>query len=85
MKLNLIKLGMVALAIIAGLGEVVVDFKGSRLLGLVFLSTEILGRIYLVMADIAPSEGGDEVRIVIGGVTALAVILYAWSQQNNLD
>jgi hypothetical protein len=73
-------------AIISGLGEVVVGFKGNYLgilskdirpsiatavIGVFYslggLSLEILGRIYLVMSGIAPSKGGDAVKIVIGG------------------
>src|SRR5260370_31151997 len=103
-------------AIISGLGEVVVGFKGNYLgilskdirpsiatavigvfyslgglslltgkkwgaaLGILLISAEILGRIYLVMSGIAPSKGGDAVKIVIGGAIALAVILYVWTQ-----
>ena len=62
------------LVVIAGLAEVVVGFKDSYLLGLVFLGAEILGRIYLVLAGILPLKGGDAVKFVLGGVTALAAI-----------
>ena len=62
------------LVVIAGLAEVGVGFKDSYLLGLVFLGAEILGRIYLVIAGILPVKGGDAVKFVLGGVTALAVI-----------
>jgi hypothetical protein len=108
-------------AIIAGLGEIVVGFKGNYLgilskdikptvstvligafyslgglslwtrkkwgavLGIVFISAEIFGRVYLVMAGIAPSQGGDAIKIVIGGAIALAVILYVCSQWEKFD
>jgi hypothetical protein len=45
---------------------------------------EILGRIYLVMAGIAPSNWGDAVTFVIRGVTAVAIMLYAWWQRKNI-
>lgn len=67
-------------AIIAGL----VGLKSSYLFGLVFVGVEILGRIYLVMAGITPSKGGDAVKFVIGGVTVIAMMLYAWSQRKNV-
>jgi hypothetical protein len=54
--------------------------KWGAVLGILFISAEILGRVYLVMSGIAPSKGGDAVKIVIGGAIALAVILYACSQ-----
>jgi hypothetical protein len=108
-------------AIIAGLGEVIVGFKGNYLgilsrdirpsvstavigafyslgglslltmkkggaeLGILLVSAEILGRICLVMAGIAPSRGGDAVKIAIGGVIALAVILYVCAQWKQFD
>lgn len=62
------------LVVIAGLAEVVVRFKGSYLLGLVFVGAEILGRIYPVIAGILPLKAGDTVKFVLRGVTALAVI-----------
>jgi len=71
---------LVIFAIIAGL----VSLNGSYLFGLVFVGAEVLGRIYLVMAGIVPSEGGDDVKFVIAGVTAIAVMLYAWSQRKNI-
>jgi hypothetical protein len=103
-------------ATIAGLGEIVVGFRGNYLgmlskdirpslstavigalyslgglslltmrksgavLAIRFFSAEILGRVYLVMAGIAPSSGGDAVKVVIGGTIALAVIRCICSQ-----
>lgn len=71
---------LVISAIIAGL----VGLKSSYLFGLVCVGVEILGRIYLVMVGIAPSKGGDAVKFVIGGVSAIAIMLYAWSQRKNV-
>jgi hypothetical protein len=72
---------LVIFAIIAGL----VGLKGSYLFRLVFVGVESLGRIYLVTVGIAPSKGGDAVKFVIGGVTVIAVMLYAWSQWKNTE
>jgi hypothetical protein len=54
-------------------------------LGILFIGAEILGRIYLVMVGIAPSKGGDALKVVVGGAIALAVILYVWSQWKHFD
>jgi uncharacterized membrane protein YccC len=54
--------------------------KWGAALGIIFIGAEILGRVYLVMAGIAPSNGTDAIKIVIGGAIALALILYIWSQ-----
>jgi hypothetical protein len=54
--------------------------KWRAVLGILFISAEILGRLYLVMAGIAPSKGEDAVKIVIGGAIGLAVILCVWSR-----
>jgi len=59
--------------------------KWGAVLGILFISAEILGRVYLVMVGIAPSKGGDAVKIVIGGAIALAGILYVWSQWKKFD
>jgi hypothetical protein len=59
--------------------------KWGAVLGILFISAEILGRVHLVVADIAPSKGEDAVKIVIGGAIALAVILYVWSQWKAFD
>ena len=55
--------------------------KWGAVLGILFISAEILGRVYLVV----PSKGEDAVKIVIGGAIALAVILYVWSQWKAFD
>lgn len=72
-------------AIIAGLVELVVDFKGSYVLGLVFVCAEVLARLCLVIAGVAPSSVGSAVKIVAGGVTAIVIILYAWPRRKNFD
>ena len=54
--------------------------KWGAALGIFFIGAEILGRVYLVMAGIAPSTGPNAIKIVIGGTIALALILYIWSQ-----
>jgi uncharacterized membrane protein len=59
--------------------------KWGAVLGILFISAEILGRIYLVMAGIAPSKGGDAVKIAVGGAIALGVILYVWSKWKKFD
>jgi hypothetical protein len=59
--------------------------KWGAVLGILLVSAEILGRIYLVMAGIAPSRGGDAVKIAVGGVIALAVILYVCAQWKQFD
>jgi hypothetical protein len=59
--------------------------KWGALLGILFISGEILGRVYLVMSGIAPSKGGDAFKILVGGAIALAVILYVCSQWKKFD
>jgi hypothetical protein len=59
--------------------------KWGAVLGIVFLSAEILGRIYLVLTGIAPSKGGDAVKILIGGLIALALIVYVGFQWKKFD
>jgi hypothetical protein len=48
--------------------------KWGAALGILFIGAEILGRVYLVTAGIAPSNGPDGIKIVIGGAIALAII-----------
>lgn len=59
--------------------------KWGAMLGILFISAEILGRIYLVRTGIAPSGGADMFKIVVGGIIALAVILYIWSQWRHFE
>jgi hypothetical protein len=50
--------------------------KLGAALGMAFLGAEILGRVYLVAAGIAPAHGADAFKILAGGVIAFALILY---------
>jgi hypothetical protein len=54
--------------------------KWGAALGIAFVAAEILGRAYLVASGIAPASGIDAIKIVIGGIIALGVIAYVWSQ-----
>ncbi len=38
--------------------------------------TEVFGPVYLVMTGIAPSNGPDAGKIVVGGAIALALVIY---------
>jgi hypothetical protein len=59
--------------------------KWGAVLGILFISAEILGRMYLVSIGTAPSTGGDAIKIVIGGVIAFGLILYVSSQWKRLE
>ena len=59
--------------------------KLGAALGILFIACEVLGRLYLVMIGIAPSTGGDALKIAIGGLIALAVIGYVASQWKKFD
>jgi len=59
--------------------------KWGAVLGILFISAEILGRLYLVSVGIAPYRGDDMVKIVIGGAIALGLVLYVCSQWNKFD
>ena len=59
--------------------------KWGAVLGILFISAEILGRVYLVSVGLAPSRGEGVVKIVIGGAIALGVVLYLCSQWNKFD
>jgi hypothetical protein len=59
--------------------------KWGAVLGILFISAEILGRVYLVSVGIAPSWGEGVVKIVIGGAIALGVVLYVSSQWKRLE
>ena len=59
--------------------------KWGAALGIVFLSAEILGRMYLVLKRIAPFKGEDAVKILVGGLIALALIVYVGSQWKKFD
>src|SRR5260370_41710925 len=42
----------------------------GAVLGILFLSAEVLGRIYLVLRGVVPSKGGDALKILVGGLIA---------------
>lgn len=69
---------------VAGLNLLTMKKWGAAL-SLLFLSAEIVGRIYLVLTGIAPSKGGDAVKILIGGLVALALIVYVSFQWKEFD
>lgn len=69
---------------LAGLALLTMKEWGA-VLGVVFLGAEILGRIYLVLRGIAPCKGGDAVKILVGGLTALALIVYVGIQWKKFD
>lgn len=53
--------------------------KWGAVLGILLIASEILGRVYLASAEIAPSQAGDGFKIAVGGAVALAIILcIAW-------
>ncbi len=54
------------------------------LVGVLFVAAEIGGRIYLVSGGIAPSTGADAVKILVGGIVAVSVIVYALSHWRRL-
>jgi uncharacterized membrane protein len=59
--------------------------KWGAALGIVFLSAEVLGRMYLVLTGIAPSKGEDAVKILVGGLIVLALIIYVGLQWKKFD
>jgi hypothetical protein len=59
--------------------------KWGAALGILFISAEILGRVYLVLVGIAPPKGGDLYKIVVGGAIALTVILFVCSRWKQFD
>lgn len=50
--------------------------KWGVALGMFFLGAEIAGRIYLVATGTVPASGADAVKVLIGGLIALALIIY---------
>src|SRR4029434_3975839 len=59
--------------------------KWGAVLGILFISAEILGRVYLVSVGIAPYRGEDMVNILVGGTLAVGIVLYVCSQWNKFD
>jgi hypothetical protein len=54
--------------------------KWGVALGMALIAAEILGRIYLVAAGVAPNTGPDAIKIAVGAAIALALIGYVASQ-----
>ena len=50
--------------------------RWGTVLGLLFIAAEVAGRVYLVMAGVAPHSGGDFSKIVVGGLIAMGFMLY---------
>ena len=65
---------------LGGVSLLVTRRRWGAVLGITFIGLEILGRIYLVAAGIAPSHGSDAVKIAIGAAIALALMLYVLSK-----
>jgi hypothetical protein len=61
---------------LGGLSLLITRKKWGAVLSIIFIGAEILGLFYLVMTGIAPSDGTDAAKIVVGGAIALALILY---------
>jgi uncharacterized membrane protein len=61
---------------LGGLSLLVTRKKWAAVLTIIFIGAEILGRVFLVMTGIAPSNGTDAVKIIVGGAIALALVLY---------
>jgi len=59
--------------------------KCGAALGMIFVAAEMLGRVHLVATGIIPASRDDAIKIIIGGVIALAVIVYVSSQWDNLN
>ena len=51
--------------------------KWGAAIGILFIVAEVLGRVYLVGTGITPAHGLDGLKIVVGGVIALALVAYA--------
>jgi hypothetical protein len=65
---------------LGGVSLLITRKKWGAVLSIIFIGTEILGRVYLVMTGIAPSSGTDAAKIVVGGTIALALIFYIGSK-----
>ena len=59
--------------------------KWGAVLGILFLSAEVLGRIHLVLSGIAPSKGGDAFKILVGGLIAFVLVVYVEFQWKKFD
>ena len=59
--------------------------KWGAVLGMLCIGIEILGRIYLIAAHIAPASGIDAVKILIGGLIAFSLIIYIAYEWTSFD
>jgi hypothetical protein len=65
---------------LGGLSLLITRKKWGAILGMLFIGAEILGRVYLVATGIAPGSGADAIKILIGGLIALALMAYVASR-----
>jgi hypothetical protein len=63
---------------LGGVASRITRQKWGAALSIAFIGAEILGRVYLVTAGIAPASGADLVKIFVGGAIACALMLYIW-------
>jgi hypothetical protein len=59
--------------------------KWGAILAIACIGAEILGRMYLVGAGIAPAHGADAIKIMIGGLIALSLIIYILWKWRSFD
>lgn len=50
--------------------------RWGAIVGIGFISAEIIGRVYLITVGIAPAHGIDAFKIFVGAVIALSLIIY---------
>jgi apolipoprotein N-acyltransferase len=65
-----------ALYSLGGLALLITRRTWGAIFSLIFIGSEVLGRVYLVAVGIAPSKGGDLLKIILGGVIAIGSMLY---------
>jgi hypothetical protein len=65
---------------LGGLFLLITKKKWGAIVAVLFIAAEILGRIYLLASGIAPASGVDALKILIGGLIALALIAYVASK-----
>ena len=61
---------------LAGLSLLLTQKKWGATLSLIFIGAEVLGRFYLMMIGVAPSQGPDFIKIIVGAVIAVGVMIY---------
>ncbi len=62
--------------ILGGVALLITPRTRGTVLSLIFIGAEVLGRIYLVIAGVAPRRGADLAKIVLGGPIAVGFMLY---------